>query len=46
MSALKKRLQSNHLVFSLNKNFPDIYDKILNRMRKYAQTEEEKAILR
>ena len=41
MSALKRRLQSNHLIFSLNKNFLDTYDKMLDRMRKYAHIEEE-----
>ena len=45
MSALKRRLQSNRLVFSLNKNFSNIYDEMLDRMHKYAQAEKE-AILR
>ena len=45
ISTLKKRLQSNRLIFSLNKNFLDIYDKMLDRIRKYAQAAEE-AILR
>ena len=46
MSALKRRLQSNLLIFSLNKNFLNTYDEILNRMHKYAQAEKEEAILR
>ena len=46
MSALKRRLQSNRLIFFLNKNFSDTYDEILDRARKHAQVKEEEAILR
>ena len=46
MSALKRRLWSNRLIFSLNKDFSDIYDEMLDRVCKYAQTEKEEAILR
>ena len=46
MSTLKRGLQSNRLIFSLNKNFSNTYNEILDRMCKYAQAEEEEAILR
>ena len=46
MSTLKKKFQSSHLIFSLNKNFSDTYAEMLDRICKYAQAEEEEAILR
>ena len=46
ISTLKRGLRSNRLIFFLNKNFSDTYDKIFDRVRKYAQVEEEEASLR
>ena len=44
MSILKRRVWSNRLIFSLNKNFSDTYNEMLDQMWKYAQTEKEEAI--